>query len=543
MSRAAIRTLILFLSAAGLAASAGPSSAASSAGDAPDVKQMAARGRATLERLKRDTATWKTVFETQGPGMAFEVTTTLAPTMRETVVEFVKDGNASLMDRIIERDNAWYVTEEDRLTKYRPFEAPLMLPLVYSYMARADLRAVVDESQLGKFESLRGNVATYRSEIPESAKRQLQQTLKTLEAGKAQGAPPNPRVEQLIPQLRDVLERGVSTEIDIESGILLSAGGLGNRFSVKDFHWLPGDEHERFAVDEALYVDETANLLDTAASPHDLLLIGHAGAWQPGTPPFETDVVFMNIKTGDLRRVPYPNGVTSTACFAKDRRSVFVAGQVPDDGAVGLFQIDLSTGKIRRLAESLSGVSLFPAVSPNGKTLAFTNKSGGEPGLLDSQVVLVDIASGKARPLGAPLDTASVSWLPEGDGLVLVSRKYPEKGRPSVDTISRMDLDGRVTPIRAGSTPSVLAPYRRIVFLDQADKRWNVCDLNGKGVAVIGDGLPSLHFPTVSPDGRRLIMMAVDPTTGPRPYVVDIATGSQTAIPVRNGLWVFPAWR
>ena len=38
-------------------------------------------------------------------------------------------------------------------------------------------------------------------------------------------------------------------------------------------------------------------------------------------------------------------------------------------------------------------------------------------------------------------------------------------------------------------------------------------------------------------------MMRSDPATGPRPHIVELATGKTTPIPVGEGLWLFPAWR
>jgi Tol biopolymer transport system component len=158
-------------------------------------------------------------------------------------------------------------------------------------------------------------------------------------------------------------------------------------------------------------------------------------------------------------------------------------------------------------------------------------------------VLLVDVENGKARKLGEPLDTSFLSWLPDGAGLVLITRKYPDPDGPSVDTIARMDLTGNVTPIRSGTMPVVLSPYQRILFRDKEDGKWKVCDLNGEVLAVVGDGLRNFVLPAASPDGKRVIMMQQGGSEGPRPQIVDLTTGSTTPINVESGFWSYPTWR
>jgi hypothetical protein len=515
------------------------------AADEPPISKLAAAGKATLDRLQHDAVTWKATFESQDPSTVFQVTTIQSPKGRNILIEAVRAPQSFELARIIERDNVWYVKEEGKSGKYLPYEAPLVLPLFYTYLARSDLHLILDETPLGEFESLRGTTARYRVPVPAAVKPQMEQAIKALEFSKKGGNPENVAVaERLIPQLRDSLELGIAVEIDVEHGIAMTSGGLGQRTWTKDFRWLPADGPDYLAVDASDFTDHTAPITDKAVSPDDLLLIGHAGSWRPGSPAHDTDTKLVNIATGEMRRIPFPFGITSTACFAKDRKSVFLMGQMPDEGATGLFQIDLATGGMRRLGQNLlTGISLFPTLSPDGNTIALINRSGNEPEPLQAQICLVDVTSGEARRLGKPLDTAAPSWLPDGSGLVIITREYPDLSKPSIDTISRMGLDGTVTPIRKGEQPVVLRPYRRIVYYHPDEQRWKLCDLKGKDITVIGDGLADFHFPAPSHNGRQLIMMSGDETTGPRPYLIDIATGDKKPLSVGDGLWVLPSWR
>lgn len=515
--------------------------------DQPDVEQIVARARDTAERLKRDTVEWTTVFETPNPDAAIHVKVTRSPTMRSMIVAYEQGTSAEELIRIVERDNAWFVVAASEVAKYRPYEAPLPLPALYEYMTRSELRTLVEGAfpANAQFESLDGKVATYRVPLADSAKLMLQQMVDSYESAKERDPNlSNPQLEQQLPAMRDALEHGTAMAIDVATGTIAMAGGLGKRFWVKDLRWLEAGDHTAFDVDASKAADHTGLIFDENTPPDELLLIGHAGAWRPGGPPLDSDTLLINLKSRHLRRIPFPLGVTGTRCFSKDRRSVFATGQVPDEGTIGLFHVDLATGRIRRLGTNLfTGFVLFPALSPDGKTLAVTHKSGAESNSLESQVCLVDVASGKARPLGEPLDTAFLSWMPDNSGVVLVLRKYMDLSKPSVDTIASMDLSGRITKIRWGTSPVVLAPYRRILYVDQQDDLWKVCNFAGRELTVIGDGLQDFRFPSPSPEGRRAIMMRSDQATGPRPYLVDLASGTATPITVDEGLWLFPAWR
>src|SRR5205814_725053 len=158
----------------------------------------------------------------------------------------------------------------------------------------------------------------------------------------------------------------------------------------------------------------------------DLIMIGHNGSWSPGQPSGDLDGVLLDTRTGRLRRIPFQGGIASPGCFLKDRKSVVISGADMANPALRPYVINLSTGENRPLGGELlaSGFTLGATLSPDGKTIAVVHKGQNE-GLLECQVCLIDIASGKATPLGKPLDTAFLSWRPDGKGLILVTRERP----------------------------------------------------------------------------------------------------------------------
>lgn len=514
---------------------------------APDLKAVAKRGSETLARLEKETATWTTTFELPKPGIAFQIVTYQSPNAR--AFEFAVEQNGVVHDvaRIIERENAWYVFQQDSIEKYRPYEAPLAVPSLYEFMGRSELKCIIEDtlSPVGQLESLSGKIATYRVPLPERAKNLLQNSLAAFEQAKRQSPEQVDRkFEQQIPSLIEAIEHGVTMDLVIETGIIAAAGGVGKRYWVRDFRWLPESENPASNVDLKVTADRSSSILEHADAIDDIFMIGHAAAWKPGAPALDTDRVLINRRTGKMRRVPFPLGIVASGCFSKDRQSVFVSGQIPDEGSLGLFELHLETGALRRLGENALGqFCLFPTLSPDGRTLAILSKGGEELGMLDSQIFLVDVMTGNARTLGKALDTAFLSWLPDGTGLVLITRKYESLDQPAEETIAKINLQGHITPLRPGSFPIVLRPQERILYLDEEDKLWKTCDFSGTEVELVSDGLKGFSFPAVSPDGQFAIMMRFDRSTGPRPHLINLSNGETTPIPVGQGLWIMPAWQ
>ena len=204
-----------------------------------------AHARETAERLQHDTAQWTTVFETPVPDATIHVKVTRAPTMRSFLITYQHGKTIDQLLRIVERDNAWFVVAGREVTKYRPYEAPLPLPALYEYIARSDLRTLVEDtlSENGEFESLDGTVATYRVPLADSARQMLQQMVSTYESAKERDPDfDNPQIQQQLPAIREAIERGSAMAIDVETGTVVMAGGLGKRFWVKDFRWLGDDD-------------------------------------------------------------------------------------------------------------------------------------------------------------------------------------------------------------------------------------------------------------------------------------------------------------
>ena len=125
----------------------------------------------------------------------------------------------------------------------------------------------------------------------------------------------------------------------------------------------------------------------------------------------------------------------------------------------------------------------------------------------------------------------------------MLSRQYVRLDQPADNTICRLDLDGHFTPLLKGNMPVALTPCEKILYLAESKEIWMTCGLDGAGASRLLDGLTDFNFPTPSPDGKRVLMMKFGGSGGPRPHVVDLATGQITPVDVERGLWAFPTWR
>ena len=187
----------------------------------------------------------------------------------------------------------------------------------------------------------------------------------------------------------------------------------------------------------------------------------------------------------------------------------------------------------------------MPALSPDGRTLAVLHL-GTTGRLLESQVCLVDLETGKARELGKPQDMAFPSWPPDGKGLLLLHREVADASdlnSPRTDTIARMDLEGRITKIREGSMPVLLNDGKTILFKDNNDRTWRTCGLDGGDVKPYAGGMAGFGFPAPAPDGRRIIMMHFRQGTAPEPTILPIGGSEGKPAITSPGLWATPAWR
>lgn len=505
------------------------------------------RGARTAKLLQEKPAAWTLFYEVNEDFVLVEVVS--APRLGRTMeVAIERLGARTKVLSILETEGRWLVAEADGISgAFRPWEAPLVHAALLTPLARA-LRPETaadapPELAAPRFADARS--VTWAHPSPPEARQALERGEEELRAWRGE-SPENRPSEAVLRSRQAYLERtrrelaeGYVTKIERDTGLVLVSGPPGGRRALSSFAWLPEVPAERFAAAGAPPLDLTSD--PTQGDLTQLALLGQAGDWQPQASEVGARITFdarlVNVQTGVVRRVPFDLGPCLPGCFSADRRRVYVTARAPSTAA-GLWEVDLRTRAKRRLGpeELATGECAFPALAPDGKTLAVIHRP---PGAHEGRVQLVDLATGAARPLGPALDGGCLAWLPTGKALLLAVR------RDGMQLLVRLDLDGRLEPLRPGSLPLVLPDGATVAFLDPATGAWCKTRLEpGAEAEPWLGGLRGHGSPALSPDGKRLLLVDAQGASGrPGPALIDLATGARRPLEVGRGAWGFAAWR
>lgn len=518
----------------------------------PDVSKLARVAKETQRKLATTPAAWTAVLQAGG-NLPVTVEVLQKPKFRRLLMTATIQGKKRQIAVVFQRDGYWYVFEQGRAGKYRPFEATFRHILGYLYIMRAEVRFVTSRSKLGKYEGRRSGIAIYRTSISPLSRTQMEMWITGAQSALERTTDPvkKRRIEARTRELRGYLSEGFPLEVELSSGMVVHLATHDRQKQIAGFRWLEKVDDLEFAVEGVQWTDYTGD--PTARNADDLAMIEYCGYWRAGAKSFEFDTCLIDVKTGRFRRIPFRGYATRRGCFSKDREKVFVSGMRDAGEMFGLYEINLRTGHNRRLGRrSLTGGHVLgPSLSPNGRTLAVIQITSETDPAARTQIHLVDIMTGQSSRLGKPLDAAYLSWAPERRGLILGARIHQDGNTPPVPTVVRMDLQGEVTPIVPGSSPTLIAGGEKILFWDDTAKIWKTCGVDGQDVKPFGDGLSNFHAPAPAPDGRRLLMMRYDQTRLPSdpearppvPVVMKLDGTDVRTVVETIGLWGSPAWR
>jgi len=566
----------------------------------PDLTALAERGKQSLSKLDTDIFSWRAVH-TSPSRPPYTVDTLHLPDMRRMIVSVRLGDTQRKLAEIYERDGYWYVIKKEASSKHHPYEAVFDEPILYTFLAQSELRSVDPDRPPGTFEGVEENLAMFRTrptsdeaarlaKVGEGMKKSLEnfraerkkanekfaaQTKKFQEkikngdgggGGGKKGKGKNKKAE-MVAQLRQAMiahkaveeqrdenealmqqriddvaalrEKGAVAKVDVRSGVFMK-WGLESQVEVRDIRRLDPSE-----VDPAWFDVSLQNWLDMAPQRghgdfEQLAMFNHNPVWRPGGLSVASSAVFVNTTGGPVVRVPYRGGIASGGCFSADRSKVFVTGQVVDRPAVGLFEIDLRTGKQRQLGgETLAdGFADAPRISNDGKRLVVLHKQS----LLkpEARVYIVDLESDQVTPVGDPMQVSSPSWLSDDVGLVVAVNQGG-----GATTIERLDLDGTLTLITQGRSPMVLSPRSLILFDGGGEEahNWMTCNTEGRRVQPVGNGLPDFSAAGPSEFGAEALMLRTGGEKGPRPHIVNLETGETRELSLGLGWWSHPVWK
>lgn len=537
MGRLVVMALLLALGGPAIAQQQGPPAPAA----APDLAELKALGARTRKMLASRPAEWTAYYAVRDDFVVVHVLQ--APGGRRKVdVAIEREGQRTPVLHVLERDGSWLVAEAEGANgAWRPWEAPLRLTFLIAPLAHALEPETLEElkGELGTFDGVTKGVARWSLASPDAALAAFGEDTEALRKWIAADATrrTDPAVRARVRALgrrEKELEEGVVTHVDQATGLVVMAGLPGERRALAGFRWLEAVPEETFAPGVTPPVDGRGDPL-AGGRPDDLVLFGACGYWTPQggkTDPgsMVLDARLVDLKTGAARRLPVP-GLALAGAWSRDRTKVYA---VTDDEG-GPWELELRSGRRRRLggAPLAAGRSSYPALSPDGKTLAVVHRAGDAA----PRVHLIDVASdAAARPLGPPLVAGCLSWLPAGDLLLAV--RDPDGS----DQVAVLGKDGSCTPLRAGKLPLAMADGKRFLFLDPAANGWCTADVapGGPPLTPLLGGLPFHASPALSPDGTRILF--VEGQSG-QPVVYDLATGAKTTYQIGPGLWGSAVWR
>jgi hypothetical protein len=453
-------------------------------------------------------------------------------------------GQRTRMADIVERDGLWFVTQAfGSGGVYRPLEAPLAVPSLYLVLSRSDVRffereATVHPDTTSELEEV--GTVVYRSPLPGPMREQLEAIVRTAES---MGARMPESAQRSLAQARELLARGMETRFDPATGIVVQWGAPTKQTRLQGFRWL-----EQEYVKDALFETEPMEpgplaAMPTAESLQRTVMIGHCAMWRPGGPECDGDTELLDLATGERRRVPFGFGPSSPGGFLPDRTRVVVSG-LSMTGSMRPYLVDLRTRENRPLGGTRmdSGIAMFPVVSPDGRSVAVGHMLRMTPPF-ELELLVVDLATDEVRAVGAPMDFSWISWLPGGEGFLLRVREHRPGTEGSRSVVARMDMKGKLTPLLEGDFPVLLGDGKRVLFRSPTDRLWYTCDLKGKQVRRLGDGLPDHVSPGLAPDGKQLLFIHAVKGEAPRPILFNPATRQARPITDEPGLWSYPRGR
>lgn len=511
----------------------------------PSTSQLVKSGAATLHKLSMNKAEWLVNCHMKS-GMTIQARVIRDKDNEAWTISSVADGKTTEICRLIQIGGVWYLKEKEQSVKTLPFAARPFFGPLYQVIDLAELRCVNNEVMLNDtmFESRDHNRLFYRIPIPAPERQLLESVI--AESKKLEARDPHafkiPEKAQL-QEIGEWLTLGIPLTVEEGTGIVLQTRVEETAVEVEGFHWL--DELPAGAFDLPANVKwedqtkpwRTGDYGDCIMFSHDPLYVLNSDTQ------LNPSAYILNFRTEEIRRVPFRGISSEPGCFMKDRRLVVVSGRWAIEGT-HLMGINLPGGEnlvVRRL--TMRGVDLTAALSPDGKKIAVLHGFDGG-GLTDFQVHLIDLEGQDVQSIGKPVHIGNrFSWLPDGKGLILERIVHAENWNTSGPRmLSRLDLDGQLTDLRAGDAPVVFRKSRRILYRDETHL-WRTCKLDGSDPKLFGDGFKDYGDPAISPNERQIIFIRFEKGKLPQMMLFDVGKSKGKPVGPKEGFVRKPVWR
>lgn len=211
------------------------------------------------------------------------------------------------------------------------------------------------------------------------------------------------------------------------------------------------------------------------------------------------DLFLLDLEKNQRRPLSFQMGLNSGGFFHPDGQSIFLT--MSKAGNADLYRIDIHGNIMKKLTNGPNGaLNVEPAVSPDGKKLAFSSDRSDRP-----MIWVMDVdGGGLVRRTFAGVYNSSPSWSPDGDKIAfagLDERHYD---------IFVMKADG--------------SQIERLTSARRTDGKWSTNE-----------------DPVFSPDGRH-VMFTSDRTGTNQVYIVNVDGTNERRITFDRNNYYKPRW-
>lgn len=220
------------------------------------------------------------------------------------------------------------------------------------------------------------------------------------------------------------------------------------------------------------------------------------------------------------------------------RRGILIAAALSAIAVAGVFQMrsDLPPASVPVQVTSVPGWEAEPAVSPDGRSIAYASDESG-----DADIWISDVqGGGTLRLTDHPASDRRPFWYPDGTAVAFVSSR---NGRRAIWKVSRLG-GAAIMVVDDADEPAISSDGTRIAFVREGPtgaKRIFVArlDLAGEARSITGDadGLWNHVGPTWSPDGQRICYGAARGL-----WVVPASGGHASPLTADDEVDFEPAW-
>lgn len=238
------------------------------------------------------------------------------------------------------------------------------------------------------------------------------------------------------------------------------------------------------------------------------------------------EVYLADYDGAGIRQITHDNGLSVSPALSPDGRKLAYTGY--QAGYADIYLIDLATGSRIRLVK-FPGTNSGARFSPDGGRLACSISKDGNP-----ELYVVGLGGGARRLTHTRGSESSPAWSPDGSEILYAS---DENGAPQLFRISSGGGVGRMVPTGYGycTEPSWSPDGQRIAFNVRSGGGFAVAvmDLSGGGARIVAQG----ENPVWGADSRHLVY-----STGGTITLLDVPTGKSAPVISGLGKVTEPTW-